>query len=351
MNQKNFYYGRESGICFPESVSMDIRMKILQNVSNALCERVDNNIIDLVQDILTIELNNYELQERCTELVVRDTSSEKMLKKFIATKRIEGIADSTLRRYAEVNKELIDYIGKPLDEITTYDLRFFLSIRKQNGNVSNRTLDGMRRCYSSFFSWLNAEGIISKNPCATLSRIKYKKDVKKPFSAIEMEKIKNSCDNIRDLAIIDFLYCTGCRVSEVSRLDISDIDFDHMECTVLGKGNKERIVYLTEVAAMHLQEYLNTRKDCLDALFVGKGGKRLSKNGIEALLKRLGKKSNVENVHPHRYRRTLATNLLDRGMRIQDVAIILGHADLKTTQIYCYISQKNVENSYRKYIS
>lgn len=154
-------------------------MKILQNVSNALCERVDNNTIDLIQDILTIELNNYELQERCTELVVRDTSSEKILKKFLATKRIEGIADSTLRRYAEVNKELIDYIGKPLDEITTYDLRFYLSVRKQNGNVSNRTLDGMRRCYSSFFSWLNAEGIISKNLCATLSRIKYKKDVKK----------------------------------------------------------------------------------------------------------------------------------------------------------------------------
>ena len=330
---------------------MDIRIKVLQNVSNALCGKVENNIIELVNDLLTIELNNYELQERHTDLVEHDTSSEKILKKFLATKRIEGIADTTLHRYAKVNRELIDFIGKPLNEITTYDLRFYLSLRKQKGNISNRTLDGMRRCYSSFFSWLSAEGIINKNPCATLSRIKYKKDVKKPFSAIEMEKIRNSCDNIRDLAIIDFLYCTGCRVSEVSKLDISDIDFDHMECTVLGKGNKERIVYLTEVAAMHLQEYLNTRKDCLDALFVGKGNKRQRKNGIEALHKRLGKKANVENVHPHRYRRTLATNLLDRGMRIQDVAVILGHADLKTTQIYCYISQKNVENSYRKYIS
>ncbi len=336
---------------FQKVIAMDIRMKLINDVSNALCGIVDNNMIDLVQDVLTIKLNNYELQERCTELVVCDNSSEKILKKFLATKRIEGIADSTLRRYAEVNRELIEFIGKPLGEITTYDLRFYLSLRKQKGNISNRTLDGMRRCYSSFFSWLNAEGIISKNPCTALSRIKYKKDVKKPFSAIELEKIRNSCDNIRDLAIIDFLYCTGCRVSEVSRLDISDIDFEHMGCTVLGKGNKERIVYLTEVAAMHLQEYLNTRKDCSDALFVGKGGKRLSKNGIEALLKRLGKRANVENVHPHRYRRTLATNLLDRGMRIQDVAIILGHADLKTTQIYCYISQKNVENSYRKYIS
>jgi len=192
---------------------MDIRMNILRNVTNALYGKLDENEINLIQDILTIELNNYEIQDRCTEIVICDTNSEKMLKKFLATKRIEGIADSTLRRYAKINKELIDYIDKPLGEVTTYDIRFYLSIRKQNGNISNRTLDGMRRCYSSFFSWLNAEGIIKQNPCATLSQIKYKKDVKKPFSAIEIEKIRNSCDNIRDLALVDFLYCTGCRVS------------------------------------------------------------------------------------------------------------------------------------------
>ena len=141
---------------FQKVIAMDIRMKLINDVSNALCGIVDNNMIDLVQDVLTIKLNNYELQERCTELVVCDNSSEKILKKFLATKRIEGIADSTLRRYAEVNRELIEFIGKPLGEITTYDLRFYLSLRKQKGNISNRTLDGMRRCYSSFFSWLNA---------------------------------------------------------------------------------------------------------------------------------------------------------------------------------------------------
>ena len=156
---------------------------------------------------------------------------------------------------------------------------------------------------------------------------------------------------MRDLALVEFLYSTGCRVSEVSNLDVMDIDFDTMQCTVLGKGNKERVVYLTEVASMYLQEYLSTRKYISDALFIGKGNKRLSKAGIEALLKRLGKKANVENCHPHRYRRTLATNLLDHGMNIQDVATILGHADLKTTQVYCYISQKNVQNAYRKFAS
>ena len=163
-----------------------------------------------------------------------------------------------------------------------------------------------------------------------------------------MERIRKACGNIRDLALVDFLYATGCRVSEVSGLDISDVDFESMECVVLGKGNKERKVYLTEVAAMHLQEYLNIRTDACEALFAGRG-KRLGKNGIEAIVKNLGKRAGVENVHPPRYRRTLATNLLDRGMNIQDVAAILGHADLKTTQIYCYISLANVKSAYRKY--
>lgn len=175
------------------------------------------------------------------------------------------------------------------------------------------------------------------------------KDSKKPFSATDLEKLRKACESIRDLALVDFLYSTGCRVSEVSKLDISDIDFERMECTVLGKGNKERIVYLSPVATMHLQEYLAERKDVSNALFTGKGGKRLEKNGIEVVVKKLGKVAKVENAHPHRFRRTLATNLLDRGMNIQDVAAILGHADLKTTQIYCYISQSNVKAAYNKY--
>lgn len=216
--------------------------------------------------------------------------------------------------------------------------------------MSNRTLDGMRRCYSSFFSWLDAEEIIPHNPCAGIKQIKYKKDVKKPFSAVDIEKMRNACSsNIRDLALIDFLYCTGCRVSEVARLNISDINFEALECVVIGKGNKERYVYLSEVAAMHLREYLDSRQDDYEALFAGKGTERLQKNGIEAIVKNIGKKAGVDNAHPHRFRRTLATNLLDRGMNIQDVAEILGHADLKTTQIYCYISKKNVKAAYCKY--
>lgn len=329
---------------------MDLRDNIIREVVSSLNElSVHRDVIDIVQDVLVVELNEYEVQERCTAVAVSDNSAEGMLKKFIATKRVEGIAESTLRRYADENLKLIRFMRKPLYEVTTYDLRFYMSYRRQQGKISNRTLDGMRRCYSSFFSWLSSEGIIGKNPCAALAQIKYRKTVKKPFSAVELERIRKTCQNIRDLALVDFLYCTGCRVSEVSRLDINEIDFDRMQCTVVGKGNKERVVYISDVAAMHLQEYISSRKDTDTALFVGKGTERLSKNGIEAVLKRLGNAAGVENVHPHRYRRTLATNLLDRGMNIQDVAAILGHADLKTTQIYCYISQSNVQAAYRKY--
>lgn len=326
---------------------MDIRLEAIQGITNLLLGK--ELTIDVVQDAITIILNNFELQKRSTEITVRDNSNEGLLKKYVATKRIEGASESTIKRYKEQNIALMNFLEKPLNEITTYDIRFYLSVKRERDNVSNRTLDGMRRCYASFFKWLNNEGYIAKNPCATLARIKYKKTVKKPYSATELEKLRKSCDKVRDLALVDFLYATGCRVSEVSRLDIVDVDFETMQCTVLGKGNKERIVYLSEVATMHLKEYISSRKDISDALFVGKGGRRLSKNGIEAFLRRLGGKAGVENVHPHRFRRTLATNLLDHDVAIQDVATILGHADLKTTQVYCYISQKNVENAYRKF--
>lgn len=333
----------------PEVIVLDIRETVIQAIMAALQGRVEPDVVNTVQDILVIELNKYEVQERCTDLTITDNSAEGQLRKYVATKRIEGKAESTLRRYYDENLKLIQFFRKPLREITTYDLRFYLSVRRQQGGVSNRTLDGMRRCYSSFFSWLAAEGLIGRNPCAALAQIKYRKQIKKPYSAVELEKLRAACDNARDLALVDFLYSTGCRVSEVSRLDIADVDLDSGECLVVGKGNKERTVYLTDVAIMHLREYLDGRKDVGNALFTGKGSSRMKKCGIEAMLRRLGKAAGVENVHPHRYRRTLATNLLDRGMNIQDVAAILGHADLKTTQIYCYISQQNVKTAYKKY--
>lgn len=328
---------------------MDIRETIIKEVTKILHDRLNESDLTIVTDVLTLQLEKYEIQERCTSITETENTSETSLKKFIATKRIEGIATSTLKRYYDANQKLLSFLQKPLNEISTYDIRFYLSFKREHDNVSNRTLDGMRRCYSSFFTWLSAEGIIKHNPCTAISQIKYRKSVKMPYSAVDLERIRKACTNIRDIALVDFLYSTGCRVSEVVRLDQSDVDFDKMECHVLGKGNKERIVYLNPVAAMNLQEYLNSRIDDNECLFSGRHTGRIGKNGIEATLKRIGKTAGVDNVHPHRFRRTLATNLLDRGMNIQDVAAILGHADLKTTQIYCYISQSNVRAAYQRY--
>ena len=328
---------------------MDIRERIIQNVTAALQGRVPEETVNIVHDILVLELNEYEVSERCTAVTTAENSVEGMLRRFIATKRVEGLAESTIKRYTEQNLALIRFLQKPLYEVTTYDLRFYLAYRRQQGRVNNRTLDGMRRCFSSFFGWLNAEGLIGHNPCAALKQIKYRKTVRKPFSAAELDRMRMMCGNIRDLALVDFLYATGCRVSEVVHLDIEDIDFERGECVVLGKGNKERIVYLTEVALMNLRKYLRSRRDCCEALFVGRGGRRLSKEGIEAAVKRIGAAADVENAYPHRYRHTLATNLVERGMDILKVAAVLGHADISTTQVYCFNNQATTKTDYGRY--
>ena len=327
---------------------MDIRESIIRAVVTALHGRVDDDTINTVQDVLVIQLNQYEVQERCTAVAVQDNSAEGMLNRFIATKRVEGLSERTLKRYREQNQQLIWFLRKPLYEVTTYDLRFFLSWRREQGRVSNRTLDGMRRCFSSFFGWLSAEGLIGRNPCAALAQIKYRKTVRKPFSAAEIDRMRMACRSKRDLALVDFLYATGCRVSEVVNLDLADVDFERGECVVLGKGNKERVVYLTEVATRTLREYVGNRRDVSDALFAGHG-RRLTKEGIEAAVKRIGLAAGVEDVYPHRFRHTLATNLVERGMDILKVAAVLGHADISTTQIYCYNNRTTTKADYLKF--
>lgn len=327
---------------------MDYREIVIKEVELEVQDLVPTDVWTKIQDALVVALNKYEVTERCTDVAVVDDKGERMLKTFAVVKSLEGLSDNTIKRYYRENQKLLDYLNMPLEDITTNDIRVYIASRRKE-NVSNRTLDGMRRCYSTFFDWLHKEDIIPKNPCNGLKQIKYKKEIKKPFSAVELEKIKMACSNKRDTALVHFLYSTGCRVTEVSNLNVSDIDFETHECVVLGKGNKERTVYISEVAMMYLNEYLSTRTSDSKALFEGKGTERLSKGGIEAILKRLSEESSVSNVHPHRFRRTLATNLLNRGMSVQDVAEILGHEDIKTTMIYCSVSQANVKSSYRKY--
>ena len=327
----------------------DIREEIVNSVIIGLKD-VGKKIQEEIRDNLYIILNKYEIQERCTALTTLDTTSEDYLKAFIVTKRIEGMSDQTLARYYDENLKLLQVIDKPLKEITTNDLRYYLALKRNRDHNCNRTLEGIRHCWSSFFGWLMKEEIITKNPCLKLSQIKCQKQVKLSFSAVDLDKMRRACmNNPRDLALIDFLYSTGCRVSEVVTLNVSDVDFEKKEIVVLGKGNKQRKVYLTDVAALHLKEYINGRKVASKALFTSKNGERLSKNGIEAACKRLEPKSGVNNIHPHRFRRTLITDLLNSGMPMQEVSILAGHESVETTQIYYSETTTNIKSSYIKY--
>lgn len=331
-----------------------LREKVIDYVLQNLINAVAQDVIEIVYDSLVIALDTVELSERCTDIALIDDTPDRILKRFVATKRIEGLSEKTLCRYKYEIQQLLDFFRKPLEKYSTDDLRFYLSWRRQNARrktLSNRSLDGMRRIYCSFFNWLTAEKIIPWNPTSALNSIKYKKTVREPFSQVELQRLRESCTSLRDLALVDWLYATGCRVSEVSGTNIVDVDFDNLECVVTGKGNKERRVYLTTVCAMHLKQYLETRTDIQDALFVGKGAKRLTKCGIEYILRKIGKRAGVTDVHPHRFRRTLGSDLYARGMPILDIAQILGHEDIGTTQIYCYVDPKAVKIGYQSKMS
>lgn len=328
---------------------MDAREQLITEVMNAL-QGMEDAVKKTVEDIFLICLNRYEVQERCTE-IVESGKTRDYLNMYLATLRVEGKAQGTLEQYRLRIRQMLTFLGKDVQSITLYDLRYYLACYRKVRKVSNITLDNIRKNIKAFFSWLTVEGHIDRNPAAALKMIKYQKTVKREYSPVELELIRNACSSKRDMALVEILYATGGRVSEISGLNISDVDFSALEVKVLGKGNKERIVYITERCAMYLQEYLDSRTDDNDALFVSTRSphRRLMKPGIERCLRELGKRAEVCKVHPHRYRRTLATNLINRGCNIQDVQQILGHANISTTQIYYVYNRDTVKAAYRKY--
>ena len=215
--------------------------------------------------------------------------------------------------------------------------------------LQDSSIEGVRCVLSSFFSWSWKEGLLKNNPCANIGAVKCQKKIRLPFSAVDIEKLKKACKSQRDKALVCFLLSTGARISEVCALNRDAISYDLLECTVLGKGNKERTVYIDEVTAMELRAYMSARKDNSPALFAGKGTERMTPHGVREMLTDLGAAAGVENVHPHRFRRTLATHLIDRGMAVQDVAYILGHEKLDMTMKYIFINANNVKSAYRRF--
>ena len=267
-------------------------------------------------------------------------------------KRIEGCSEKTLTYYQNTINRMLTETGKEVTHIMTEDLRSYLTDYQKQNNLSRVTVDNVRRILSSFFSWLEDEEYLIKSPIRRIHKVKTTSSIKDTYSDEDLEKMRDSCEEKRDLALIDMLASTGMRVGELVLLNQSDIDFNERECKVLGKGNKERIVYFDARTKIHLQEYLDGRDDDCEALFVSlkTPHTRLTIGGVESRVREIGKRLDIEKVHPHKFRRTLATKAIDKGMPIEQLQQLLGHKRIDTTLQYAMVKQSNVKLAHKKYI-
>ncbi len=331
---------------------MEIFEQIMQNYRTSQVEPLSINQKTILRYALNQTLTRYKIKPRVASEYEDQSSNAKLLQSFIAAKSIEGCSKKTLHYYETTIKEAITAIDKPIIHISTDDIRSYLSHFQQRRNINKVTLDNIRRIFSTFFVWLENEDYILKSPVRKIHKVKIMQTVKETLTDEEIEKIRESCTTKRDLAIIDTLLSTGIRVGELVLLDRNDLDFQERECTVLGKGNKERLVYFDAKAKMHLLEYLKSRKDENPALFVSLKAphERMTISAIELRIKQIGKAAIAKRVYPHMFRRTLATMAIDKGMPIEQVQTLLGHVKIDTTLHYAMVNQENVKNSHRKFI-
>lgn len=295
----------------------------------------------------------HQVLESCLISTEQQKDNEKdLLQLFLAAKRVEGCSGKTVKYYESTIRNAIGKIKKEITSIETDDLRIYLDQYQEENNISKVTIDNIRRILSSFYAWLEDEDYIVKSPVRRIHKVKTCKTVKETYTDEALEIMRDECDGIRDLAIIDLLASTGMRVGELVKLNKSDIDFQNRECIVLGKGNKQRKVYFDARTKLHLQKYLSSRSDNNEALFVSlqKPHNRLLISGVEIRLRELGTRLNLHKVHPHKFRRTLATTAIDKGMPIEQVQQLLGHQSIDTTLQYAMVNQNNVKESHRKYI-
>lgn len=327
--------------------------EIVMAVLQAMSATLDKEQLDQLKDVLRVQLCGYELKPRETGVMCTDQNGLNYLRVFLECFRQNGKSEGTIEQYQLHISRMLAYVGKNVEDIEDDDLIEYMHKYKALRGVSNRYLNGMRLVFNSFFRWLQRRKVILRNPVDGLDPIKYRAEVKKPLSPEELEKVRCACEQERDLAIIEFLYSSAVRVSELCRLNRDDICWESDDVLVLGKGNKEREVYLNARAHLHLRRYLEGRTDDNPALFVSQREphERLAPNGIRDILKKIGKAAEVDNVHPHRFRRTSATDLLRMGMPIEQVQELLGHAKLDTTRLYCTVTKEQVRSSHRRYMS
>ena len=320
--------------------------EIVFEILNDMAEELSVMQLKKLQEVLLKRLQEQDEQ-------VEPARNDEYLEMFINAKKIEGCSERTLKYYRSSVQHMFSRIETPVRKITTEQLREYLTGYQKINNCGKSTVDNIRRNISSFFSWLEEEDHILKSPMRRIHKIKTKTKVKETISDEDIERLRDHCEVARDIAIIDLLYSTGIRVGELVNLDIKDINFEERECIVYGKGEKERRVYFDAKAKLHLQNYISSRKDNNPALFVTLDAphERLKISGVEIRLRELGRKLNLTRIHPHKFRRTMATRAIDKGMPIEQVQKLLGHSQIDTTMHYAIVNQNNVKASHRRYIA
>lgn len=326
--------------------------KLIRGVQHAMAEVLNAEQMRLLNNVLIQNLQGFVLIASETAIEHQKEANTKLQRLFISAKRVEGCSDKTLNYYSATIESVLRSINKEIKEITTNDLRFYLADYQTKKQSSKVTIDNIRRIFSSFFSWLEDEDYILKSPVRRIHKIKTGSVIKEVLSDESLEVLRDHCKEIRDLAMIDLLSSTGMRVGELVKMNRTDIDFHERECVVFGKGNKEREVYFNARTKIHLKRYLESRTDDNPALFVSlqKPYNRLSIGAVELRLRQMGKELKINKVHPHKFRRTLATMAIDKGMPIEQVQNLLGHVKIDTTMHYAMVNQSNVKISHRKFI-
>ena len=329
-----------------------MKERMINQVLYGMQEILEETQLSELKTVLQNVMCGYRVEPENQEVMVLDDSWRDDLEAYLMAKALEGKSAATLNRYRYELNRLLSYVNKAVEKIRPGDISGYMRAYKRARGISNQTLKNIRAVFSSFFGWLRDRDRVRKNPMVQVEQIKVEKKIRKPYSDTEREKMLRNCRSLRDKALLEFLYSTAVRVSELSALNISDVRFGTRDMIVFGKGAKERVVYLNERSNMYLLEYLAIREDNNPALFVSERSphRRLTKSGVEDIVRKTGRKAGV-HAFPHRFRRTAATNALNRGMPVQEVAKLLGHSKLETTMEYCTVEQESVKFHHGKYLS
>ena len=331
----------------------DMKEKIIQAVLDGMRAVLTDNQLELLTDVTRKALSECEITPKLAEEEQRNKENAELLGAFISSKKVEGCSDKTIHYYKSSIEKLIATVKKNVCDISTNDIRCYLADQQEQRGLSKVTIDNLRRIFSSFFSWLEDEDYITKSPVRRIHKVRTDALVKEVLTDENIEVLRDSCQEIRDVAMVDLLLSTGMRVGELVKINREDIDFHERQCVVLGKGNKEREVYFNARTKIHLKKYLEQRTDTNPALFVSlhEPHTRLTISGVEVRLRQLGKRVNLNKVHPHKFRRTLATMAIDKGMPIEQVQKMLGHVKIDTTLHYAMVNQANVKIAHRKFLN